>query len=68
LSIIGWYALSIFVDYGLGFHPPLTYAVPETFVLWLAVGLTTALGAALLLLPSRLSLTARDDPAPARAG
>ncbi len=52
LAIIGWYAISIFVDYGLGFHPPLTYAVPLSFVLWLAVALTAALGVALMLLPA----------------
>jgi uncharacterized membrane protein YpjA len=68
LAIIGWFALSIFMDYGLGFHPPLTYAVPEAFVLWLAVILTTACGAALLILPGRLALPTRDGPAPARAG
>lgn len=67
LAIVGWYALSIVVDYGLGFHPPLTYAVPESFVLWLAVILTTAIGAALLLLPGRLALPAPGGPAPARA-
>jgi len=56
LSVIGWYALSIAVDYGLGFHPPLTYAVPEAYVLWLAAGLTALLGLALLVpaaLPGR---------------
>lgn len=52
LAIIGWYALSVFVDYGLGHHPPLTYAVPFSYVLWLAAGLTALLGVALLLLPS----------------
>ncbi len=67
LAVIGWYALSIFVDYGLGFHPPLTYAVSQGFVLWLAIILTTALGAALLLLPGRLPLPAPGGPAPARA-
>jgi hypothetical protein len=36
----------------LGFHPPLTYAVPVTFALWTAIVLTTGLGAALLLMPN----------------
>src|SRR5690606_15445464 len=40
LATIGWFALSIFVDYGLGFHPPLTPQVPVEFVFWLATGLT----------------------------
>lgn len=51
MGVISIFALSIFVDYSLGFHPPLTYAVPMSFALWTAVALTTALGAALLLLP-----------------
>jgi uncharacterized membrane protein YpjA len=53
LAVIAWYALSIFVDYGLGHHPPLTYTISASFVFWLATILTTALGAALLLVPSR---------------
>lgn len=52
LLIVGWYALSIFVDYGLGYHPPLTYAVPVSYVLAVAIALTAALGVALLLLPT----------------
>ncbi|PDW00344.1 DUF1405 domain-containing protein [Candidatus Chloroploca asiatica] len=56
LSIIGWFALSIWVDYGLGHHPPLTYAVPVAFVFWVATGLTALLGLALLLLPARLEV------------
>ncbi|MBX0330120.1 DUF1405 domain-containing protein [Oscillochloris sp. ZM17-4] len=52
LGVIGWFALSIFVDYGLGFFPPLTYAVPEAYVFWVATALTTLLGAALLLMPT----------------
>jgi uncharacterized membrane protein YpjA len=51
LAVIGVFALSIWVDYGLGFHPPLTYAVPVGFALWTAIVLTTGLGAALLLMP-----------------
>jgi uncharacterized membrane protein YpjA len=53
LAVIGWFVLSIFVDYGLGHHPPLTYAVPLSFVMAVAVGLTATLGLALLLLPRR---------------
>jgi uncharacterized membrane protein YpjA len=52
LAVTGWYALSIFVDYGLGFHPPLTWAVPMSFTLWSAIVLTVALGVSLLLLPA----------------
>ncbi len=55
LSIIGWYALSICIDYGLGHHPPLTDAVPVAYVLWVAITLTTVLSVALLRLPNRLA-------------
>ncbi|MFV9507350.1 MAG: DUF1405 domain-containing protein [Oscillochloridaceae bacterium umkhey_bin13] len=55
LAVIGWYALSILVDYGFGHHPPLTYAVPVVYTLTVAVILTVALGAALLALPYRAS-------------
>jgi hypothetical protein len=65
LAIVGWYALSIFVDYGLGYHPPLTYAVPWGYVLGLAVALTAALGAALLLLPAASPSRELGGPAPA---
>jgi uncharacterized membrane protein YpjA len=57
LAVVGWFALSIVVDYGLGHHPPLSWAVPTSFVLWVAVALTTLLGAALLMLPA-----ARQQP------
>lgn len=51
LAVIGWFALSIFVDYGLGYYPPLSPFVSEAFVMWLAIGLTAVLSFALLLLP-----------------
>lgn len=51
MGIIGWYVLSIYIDYGLGFHPPVTYAVPVEYVFWLATVLTVILGLGLLLLP-----------------
>ena len=63
LSIIGWYALSIFVDYGLGHHPPLTAVVPVTYVFWVAIALTTTIGALLLWLPYDLaSYNAEETP------
>ncbi|MEN9938284.1 MAG: hypothetical protein RLZZ387_4863 [Chloroflexota bacterium] len=49
--VIAWFALSVFVDYGLGFHPPLSSHVSREFIFWLAAGLTAAVGAGLLLLP-----------------
>lgn len=64
-AIIGWYALSIVVDYGFDFHPPLGYAVPETYVLAVAVALTALCGAALLLLPWRAVRPGLGEPAPA---
>ncbi|MDZ4718437.1 MAG: DUF1405 domain-containing protein [Roseiflexaceae bacterium] len=51
LAVIGWYVLSIFVDYALAFHPPLTEFVPVEYVFWVATSLTTVLGVALLALP-----------------
>lgn len=53
LAVVGWYVLSIYVDYGLGFHPPLTPFVPVAYVFWVATGLTIILGAALLAVPER---------------
>lgn len=60
--VIAWFALSLFVDYGLGFHPPLASHVTRDFIFWLAAALTAIVGAGLLLLP-------RTDPqvAPAAA-
>lgn len=61
LAVIGWFVLSIGVDYGLSayatasygfpFHPPLTPTVSVDFVFWTAAGLTALLGLGLLLLP-----------------
>jgi uncharacterized membrane protein YpjA len=51
--VIAWFALSLFVDYGLGFHPPLTSHVSREFIFWLAAVLTALVGAGLLLLPRR---------------
>lgn len=51
LAVLGWFVLSLVVDYGLGYHPPLTSYVPVTFVFWTASVLTTLLGIALLSLP-----------------
>jgi uncharacterized membrane protein YpjA len=53
-AVIGWFALSVFVDYGLGYHPPIFDArVTPTFLFWLAAVLTLVLGAGLLALPQR---------------
>jgi uncharacterized membrane protein YpjA len=51
LSVIGWFVLSLFVDYVLDFYPPLSPFVSESFVMWLAIVLTGALSFGLLLLP-----------------
>jgi len=55
LGIVAWYVLSLLVDYALGHHPPLSYAVPVSYAFWTAALLTVALGSALvfLLLPIR---------------
>ncbi|MBO9347478.1 DUF1405 domain-containing protein [Chloroflexus sp. MS-CIW-1] len=42
--VAAFFSLSILVDYGLGFHPPLTRFVTPTFALWTAVILTSVLG------------------------
>jgi len=51
LGVIGWFGLSLFVDYGLGYYPPLSPFVSESFVMWLAIWLTGILSFVLLLLP-----------------
>lgn len=51
LAVIGWFVLSIYVDYGLGFYPPPASHVPVSFIFWLATALTVLLSAWLLLLP-----------------
>lgn len=53
LAVIGWFVLSIVVDYGLGFHPPLGRTVTPAFAGSIAAGLTAVLGLGLLLLPYR---------------
>ncbi len=58
LAVIGWFALSIFVDYGLGYYPPLASHVTPTFAFWLAIVLTALLGVGLLLLPRSAPRTA----------
>lgn len=51
LAVIGWFALSIFIDYGLGYHPPLASHVSVTFLFWVATIMTALLSVGLLLLP-----------------
>ncbi len=51
LGVIGWFGLSLFVDYGLGYYPPLSLFVSESYVMWLAIWLTGILSFVLLLLP-----------------
>ncbi len=51
LAVIGWFALSLVVDYGFGYHPPLTLNVPVESMLLVAATLTALLGGALLLWP-----------------
>jgi uncharacterized membrane protein YpjA len=61
IAVIGFYALSAFIDYGLvgyavntvgfPFYPPLTPQVPVSFALAVAAGMIALLGAGLLALP-----------------
>jgi uncharacterized membrane protein YpjA len=49
---IAWFAVSVFVDYTLNYHPPLGgTVVTREFVFAVAAGLTMLLSAGLLLLP-----------------
>lgn len=54
LLIIGWFGLSIYVDYGLGYDPGMASHVPLTFAFHTALTLTTILGIGLLLMPSSM--------------
>jgi uncharacterized membrane protein YpjA len=61
--VITWFTLSVFVDYGLGFHPPLGgTVVTRPFVFAVAAGLTIMLSAALLALPRRHVRSATTQP------
>lgn len=51
-AVIGWFAASVYVDYGLGYHPPIfNVLVTPTFLFWLAASLTLVLSVGLLMLP-----------------
>lgn len=52
LGVVGVFALSIFVDYGRGYHPPLG-PVAADFAMWTAIVLTGLLAVGLFLLPNR---------------
>jgi uncharacterized membrane protein YpjA len=61
--VTGWFALSVYVDYGIGshmnvrygagYHPPLGGYVSVPFAFWLALVLTVVLGIGILVLPRR---------------
>lgn len=55
LLIIGWFGLSVYIDYGLGYDPGMASHVPLTFAFHVAITLTTILGIGLLLMPSSIS-------------
>lgn len=59
VAVIGWFVLAWYIDYGLGFHPPLTSHVSFEFVAWLTAALTGGLSLALLLLPRAMEQPAR---------
>jgi uncharacterized membrane protein YpjA len=63
LAVIGWFVLSVYVDYGLGFYPPLASHVPVSFITWLATVLTVLLGAGLVVLPHAAVLRLAPDAA-----
>jgi uncharacterized membrane protein YpjA len=51
LGIIGWFLLSIYVDYGLGYDPGMASDVPLVFAFRVALILTLVIGTGLLLMP-----------------
>jgi uncharacterized membrane protein YpjA len=60
LGVVGWFALSVYADYALDFHPPLPLYMFNTMA-WIAAGLTALLALLLLALPYRAT---QDEPAP----
>jgi uncharacterized membrane protein YpjA len=48
LAIAGWFILSVFVDYVLGYHPPLGQDLPLMFAFWVAAFATAALSTVLI--------------------
>ncbi|WP_129626754.1 DUF1405 domain-containing protein [Candidatus Oscillochloris fontis] len=55
LGVVAWFLASVAIDYGLGYFPPLTYAVPQAYAFTIATSLTGLLGFALFLLPQRIN-------------
>lgn len=51
LGVTGWYLLSILVDYGLGYYPPLTPQVPVEYAFGVASALVALISLVLFLLP-----------------
>lgn len=62
-AVFLWYALSVYVDYGWRYHPPLGPHVTQSYAMWMAIGWTALLGTGLLLLPRR-----KASPALAASG
>lgn len=50
-AVIGWFVLSFVIHYGLGYHPPLTAYVSESYVFWWSVVLLVPLCGALMVWP-----------------
>jgi uncharacterized membrane protein YpjA len=55
----GWFFLSDFMDYGLGFHPRMAPGVSKTFMMWEMIAVTTAftIGLARLAQPQTLRVS-----------
>lgn len=61
--VSAWFALSVYVDYGLGYHPPLGgTVVTRDFAFAVAALLTFVLSAGLLALPRRNARGAATQP------
>jgi uncharacterized membrane protein YpjA len=59
---VGWFALSDFVDYGLGYYPPLPLQyIPLPIMQWSTVAMTFVLGGVMLVLGGRAVWRQSDE-------
>lgn len=64
LAVVGWFLLSVYIDYALGYHPPLTPDVTVRYIFWNALIISLILGVGLVLLPKNERVAA-SSPASA---
>ncbi len=63
-AVVGWFLLSVYVDYALGYHPPLTPDVTVHYIFWNALIISLIIGVGLVLLPKNERVAA-SSPASA---